>query len=43
MDYSLPGSSIHGILQAGVLKWGAIALSNKAQRGDKTCHRFMKS
>ena len=26
MDYSLPGSSIHGILQARVLEWGAIAL-----------------
>ena len=27
MDYSLPGSSIHGIFQAGVLEWGAIAFS----------------
>ena len=26
MDCSLPGSSVHGILQAGVLEWGAIAL-----------------
>ena len=26
MDCSLPGSSIHGIFQAGVLEWGAIAL-----------------
>ena len=25
MDYSLPGSSIHGIFQATVLEWGAIA------------------
>ena len=25
MDYSLPGSSVHGILQARVLEWGAIA------------------
>ena len=25
MDYSLPGSSIHGIFQARVLEWGAIA------------------
>ena len=25
MDCSLPGSSIHGILQARVLEWGAIA------------------
>ena len=27
MDYSPPGSSIHGILQARVLEWGAIAFS----------------
>ena len=27
MDRSLPGSSVHGILQAGVLEWGAIAFS----------------
>ena len=29
MDRSLPGSSIHGIFQAGVLEWGAIAFSLK--------------
>ena len=28
MDWSLPGSSIHGIFQARVLEWGAIAFSN---------------
>ena len=27
MDCSLPGSSIHGICQARVLEWGAIAFS----------------
>ena len=27
IDYSLPGSSVHGIFQAGVLEWGAIAFS----------------
>ena len=27
IDYSLPGSSVHGIFQARVLEWGAIALS----------------
>ena len=27
MNYSLPGSSIHGIFQARVLEWGAIAFS----------------
>ena len=34
MDCSLPGSSIHGILQARVLEWGATAFSQKvAWRG----------
>ena len=28
MDCSLPGSSAHGIFQARVLEWGAIAFSN---------------
>ena len=27
MDYSLPGSSIHGIFQARVLEWDVIAFS----------------
>ena len=27
MDCSLPGSSIHGIFQARVMEWGAIAFS----------------
>ena len=27
MDGSPPGSSVHGIFQAGVLEWGAIAFS----------------
>ena len=27
MDCSLPGSSVHGIFQASVLEWGAIAFS----------------
>ena len=27
MDCSLPGSSVHGISQARVLEWGAIAFS----------------
>ena len=29
MDCSPPGSSIHGILQARVLEWGAIAISEE--------------
>ena len=28
MDYSLPGSSVHGIFQARVMEWGAIAFSD---------------
>ena len=27
MDYSLPGSSVHGILQARILEWAAISFS----------------
>ena len=30
MDWSLPGSSVHGIFQAKVLEWGAIAFSRYA-------------
>ena len=29
MDCSLPGSSVHGIFQARVLEWGAIAFSEE--------------
>ena len=29
MDCSLPGSSVHGIFQARVLEWGAIAFSQQ--------------
>ena len=32
MDCSLPGSSVHGIFQARVLEWGAIAFSGTLQR-----------
>ena len=32
MDCSIPGSSIHGIFQARVLEWGAIALSRGSSR-----------
>ena len=32
MDCSLPGSSIHGIFQARVLEWGAIAFSTRSFR-----------
>ena len=33
MDCSLPGSSIHGIFQARVLEWGAIAFSESLESG----------
>ena len=33
MDCSLPGSSVHGIFQARVLEWGAIAFSEKVSEG----------
>ena len=32
MDCSLPGSSVHGIFQARVLVWVAIALSDEDSR-----------
>ena len=32
MDCSLPGPSIHGIFQARVLEWGAIAFSDDKPR-----------
>ena len=36
MDYSLPGSSIHGIFQARVLEWGAIAFSTELHKSLQT-------
>ena len=35
MDCSLPGSSAHGIFQARVLEWGAIAFSGKSEHRDE--------
>ena len=32
MDWSLPGSSVHGIFQARVLEWGAIAFSERGRQ-----------
>ena len=42
MDWSLPGSSIHGIFQARVLEWGAIAFSDDKPRQSikKQRHHF---
>ena len=33
IDCSPPGSSVHGIFQARVLEWGAIAFSNMLATG----------
>ena len=41
MDCSLPGSSNHGIFQARMLEWGAIAFSNrKAHEAVKNLDRL---
>ena len=37
MDYSLPGSSVHGILQARVLEWVAIAFSVASMQDECNC------
>ena len=38
MDYSLPGSLVHGIFQARVLEWVAISFSRgSSQPRDRTC------
>ena len=37
IDGSPPGSSIHGIFQARVLEWGAIAFSGEAQEEGDIC------
>ena len=40
MDCSPPGSSIHGIFQARVLEWGAIAFSEERLQGNKKKQLF---
>ena len=35
MDFSPPGSSVHGIFQARVLEWGAIAFSDNDMKYDQ--------
>ena len=40
MDCSLPGSSVHGIFQARVLEWGAIAFL-LAVVGFRLCKRIV--
>ena len=44
MDCSLPGSSVHGIFQARVLQWGAIAFSTESVilvKYKSKAHHFM--
>ena len=41
MDCSLPGSSVHGIFQARVLEWGAIAFSGGEHLGNWSLARFV--
>ena len=46
MDCGLPGSSVRGIFQAGVLEWGAIAFSTSALTSIQTwepCFGSMES
>ena len=42
MDCSLPGSSIHGIFQARVLEWGAIAFSDSILCSDLKRKEMLK-
>ena len=35
MDCSTPGSSVHGILEARVLEWGAVAFSDEEHGDDQ--------
>ena len=37
LDYSLPGSSVHGILQARVLEWVSVPSRGSSQSRDRTC------
>ena len=42
MESSLPGSSVHGIFQARVLEWGAIAFSVLTVWITTNCGKFLK-
>ena len=42
MDYSPPGSSVHGVLQARILEWVAISSSRgSSQSKDGTCVSYV--
>ena len=40
MDCSLPGSSVHGIFQAGILEWAVISSSKGSSRPKDQTHVF---
>ena len=42
MDCSPPGSSFHGIFQARVLEWGAIAFSNVQRLEEANFNFFLR-
>ena len=42
MDCGLPGSSVHGIFQARVLEWGAIAFSREGSALCLNCKKKKK-
>ena len=42
MDCSLPGYSVHGIFQARVLEWGAIALSGVLPKDNLILNLIMR-
>ena len=42
IDCSLPGSSVHGIFQAKVLEWGAIAFSGEGTRTHNQAYSGIK-
>ena len=43
MDYSPPGSSVHGIFQARVLEWGAIAFSKTSSSSAAAAAKSLQS
>ena len=43
IDCSPPGSSVHGIFQARVLEWGAIAFSDERDENSAIAENYFKS
>ena len=43
IEYSPPGSSVHGIFQARVLEWGAIAFSGNIYQPINLCTLVFKN